>query len=69
MHTLLEIFQNVGKYSDQVASHKAELRIEERFFNKKYLSISDLQIEYLHLDNLIRNNERGKLPNQGVVTV
>ena len=69
MHTLLENIQNGGKYSDQVASHKAELRIEERFFNKKYLSISDLQIEYLHLDNLIRNNEVGKFPNQGVVTV
>ena len=34
------------------------MRIEIKFIDKKSLSISDLQIDYLNLDNSVRNNKR-----------
>ena len=43
MHTFLDNFQQGGKYSAQIASHQAELRIEEKFIDKKSLNISSLQ--------------------------
>ena len=35
MHTFLDNFQQGGKYSAQIASHQAELRIEEKFTDQK----------------------------------
>ena len=49
MHTFLDNFQWGGKYSSHMARRQAELRIEETFIDKKSLSISDLQIDYLNL--------------------
>ena len=42
MHTFLDNFHQGGIYSDQIASHQAELRREEDFTDQKYLSISSL---------------------------
>ena len=42
MHTFLDNFRQGEKYSDQIASHQAELSREEYFIDKKYLSISSL---------------------------
>ena len=60
MHTLLEIFQQGVKYSAQIASHQTYLRREEKFIDKKSLSIYALQLDYLNLDHSVRNNERAK---------
>ena len=38
------------KYSDQLASHQAELRREENYPDQKCLNISSLQTDYLNLD-------------------
>ena len=57
----LDKFHQGGKYSAQIAIHKAELRIEETFTDQKYLSITSLQTDCLNLDissGSIRNNER-----------
>ena len=35
MHTFLDNFHQGGKYSAQIASHKAELRREEKFIDQK----------------------------------
>ena len=35
------------------------MRREENVVDKKSLSISDLQIDYLNFDNSVRNNEGG----------
>ena len=51
MHTFLDNFHQNGKYSAQLASHQAELRIEELYPDQKCLNISSLQTEYLNLDN------------------
>ena len=56
MHTSLDNVQKGGKYSSQIASHQAEFKIEEKFTDQKSLSISDLKIVYLNLNNLVRNN-------------
>ena len=58
MHTFYKNFQKCGKYSSQIASHQAELRIEEKMVDQKSLSISDLKIDYLNLENSVRNNGR-----------
>ena len=58
MHTLLENLQQVGKYSAQIEIYQAQMRREEKFIDQKLLSISDLQIDYLNLDNLVGNNDR-----------
>ena len=61
MHTFLDNFHQVGKYSAQIASHQAELSREEKFTDKKYLSLSSLQTDYLNLDSSSgfgRNGER-----------
>ena len=42
MHTFLDNFHQGGKYSAQIASHQAELRIEEKFTDHKSLNISSL---------------------------
>ena len=39
MNIFLDNFQKGEKYSAQIASHQAELRIEEIFTDQKYLSI------------------------------
>ena len=51
MHKFLDSFHQDGKYSDEIASHQAELRIEETFNDKKSLNISSLQTDYLNLDS------------------
>ena len=62
MHTFLDNFHQSGKHSDQLASHQAELRREEKFPYQKYLNISSLQTDYLNLENSVsgssRHNER-----------
>ena len=49
MHTFLDKFHQGGKYSSLIASHKVELRREGKLTDKKYLSISSLQNDYLNL--------------------
>ena len=51
MHTFLDNFHRGGRYYAQIASHQAELRGEEIFTEKKSLSISSLQTDYLNLDS------------------
>ena len=61
MHTFLDNFHQGGKYSAQIDSHQADLRIEGKFTNRKSLNISSLQTDYLNLDSrlsFIRNSER-----------
>ena len=58
MHTFLDNFQQGVDYSAQIVSHQSELRREEKFIDQNLLSISDLKIDYLNLDNSVRNNER-----------
>ena len=61
MHIFLDDFHQGGKYSAQIASHQAELRIEGTFTDQEYLSISYLHTDYLNLDissGFVRNIER-----------
>ena len=61
MHTFLDKFHQGGKYSAQIASHQAELRVEEKFTDQKSLNISSLHTDYLNLDSSSgfgRNSER-----------
>ena len=61
MHTFLDNFHQGGKYSDQIASHQAELRREEKFPDQKSLNISSLQTDDLNIDirsGSSRNSER-----------
>ena len=62
MHTYLDNFHQVGKYSAQIASHQAEFRREEKFTDQKSLNISSLQTDYLNLDSsssgYSRHNDR-----------
>ena len=56
-------FTKVGKNFAQVANHQAELRMEGKFTDQKYLSISSLQTDYQNLDNSSycgKNSEREK---------
>ena len=65
MHTFPDNFQQIGKYSAQLASHQAELRREEKYPDQKFLNSSSLQIEYLNLDSSqsgsSKHNEKRKL--------
>ena len=54
-HTFSENFHQGVKYSSQIESHQAEL-IKDKIIDQKSISISDLQIDYLNLDNSVRNN-------------
>ena len=62
MHTFLDNFHQIGKYSAQLASHQAELRREENYPDQKCLEISSLQTDYLNMDNSVsgysRNNQK-----------
>ena len=60
MHTFLDNFHQGGKYSAQIASHKAELRREEKFTDQNVLNISSLQTDYLNLDSSISGSIRHK---------
>ena len=42
MNIFMDNFHQGGKYSTQITSHKTELRIELKFTDQKYLSISSL---------------------------
>ena len=57
IHTFLDNLQQGEKHSTKIASHQVELRREEILIDQKSLSISDLIIDYLNLDNSVRNNE------------
>ena len=64
MHILLDNFHQGGKYSSQIATHQAELRIEEKSTDQKFLYISSLQTEYLNIDSSSgcgKNSERSNL--------
>ena len=63
MHIFLDNFHQGGKYSDQIASHQAELRREENFTDQKYLSISSLHIDYLNLDRSSSCGKNSKIAN------
>ena len=60
MHTFLDNFHQSGKYSAQIAIHKAELRREEKFTDQKSSNISSLQTDYLNIysSGSSRHNER-----------
>ena len=61
MHTFMDNFHQGGKYSAQIASHKAELRREEKFTDQKSLNISSLKTDYLNIEwssGYIRNRKR-----------
>ena len=51
MHTFMDNFHQVGKYSDQLGSHQVEIRREEKFTDQESLSISSLQTDYLNPDS------------------
>ena len=55
MHTFIENFQQDGKQYARISNNQAELTSEETFVDQKPLSISDLQIDYLNLDNSVRS--------------
>ena len=64
MHIFLDNLHQGGKYSAQISSHYAELSREGTFNDQKYLSISSLQNEYLHLNSSSgceKNSERENL--------
>ena len=61
MHIFLDKFHQGGKYSAQIASHQAELRIEGNSTDQKSLFISYLQTDYLNINSILccgRNSER-----------
>ena len=61
-----------GIYSTQIASHQEKLRREEQFNDKKYLSTSALQADYLNMDSSSgsgRNSEREKMFRQSAILV
>ena len=63
MHTFLDNFHQGGKYYSQIPSHQVDLRIEGKFTDQKYLSISSLQTDYINIDSSSgcgRNSERAK---------
>ena len=58
IQTCVDNFQQGGNYSAHIEKHQAELKRKEDIIDQKSLSTSDLQINYLNLVNLVRNNER-----------
>ena len=60
MHIFLDNFHQGGKYTAQLDSHQAGLRIEGNITDQKYLFITFLQNDYLNIDSSSgtgRNNE------------
>ena len=60
VHKFLDKFHQGENYSDQIASHQAELRRKQKSTDQKYLSISSLRTDYLNIDSrsgLGRNSE------------
>ena len=51
MSIFMDNFHQGRKYSSQIASHQAELRIEEKITDQKYLSISSLKTDYINIDS------------------
>ena len=62
MHTFLDNFQNGRKYSAHTTNHQGQLRREETIADQKSLYISALKINYLNLDNSVRNIEGERFP-------
>ena len=61
MHTFMDNFCQGGRYSSQIAIHKADLRREEKFTDQKSISTLALQTDYLNLyssSGFGRYNER-----------
>ena len=61
MHVFLDNFHQCVNYIAHIEIHQAELIIEETFTDKKDLSITSLQTDYLNIDTSsgsVRNNER-----------
>ena len=50
MHIFLDNFHQGGKYSSQITSQQAQLRIEGKFTDQKYLYITSLQTDYQYID-------------------
>ena len=69
MHNFSENFQKRDIYSDQIASHQEEFRGEENIVDQKSLSLSALHIDYLHLNNPVRDKKDQTFLNQGEVFV
>ena len=60
----MDNFHQSRKYHAQIYSHQSELRREGIFTDKKYLSISSSQTDYLNIDRISgfgKNKEREKL--------
>ena len=60
----MDSFRRSGKYSAQIASHKAEIRREGGFTDQGYLSISSLQTDYINIyssSGSDKNSERENL--------
>ena len=51
MHTFLDNYHQVGKYSAQMSSPQVELRRKRKFTDHKSLSISSLKTEYINLES------------------
>ena len=62
-HTFLDNFHQGGRYSSQIASHKSELRREEKITDQKYWSISSLQTDYINLDSRSGFGRNGETSN------
>ena len=58
MHTFLENFQQVGRYSAHIKRRQSEFRRKEKCVDQKSLSISALKNDFLNLENSVRNTER-----------
>ena len=58
MNTFLYHFQQGIKYSAQIAINQEESSREEYFVDQKLFNIYDLQINYMNLENSVRNNDR-----------
>ena len=64
MQIFQDNFHQGGKYSAKIASHQSELRRQGNFTDRKKLSISSLQTDYLNLDSSSdygKNSERANI--------
>ena len=60
MQSVLDNFHRGGKYTAQIEIHQEKLKREGNFTDKKYLSITYIQTDYLNLDSSSgsdKNNE------------
>ena len=72
MDIFLDNFHQGGEYSSQIARHKADLRIEGRFNDQKYLSITYLHNDHLNIDRSsgsVKKIDRKNLVQKNIVFV